>query len=250
MKSLNLHAAFPPEPVKHRVTRADELLLEAQELIQRARADYRMGPGPIAELADDDATDLIARARTSLICIFPAKVGRIHLRELFHRAISTVGHGTVQVKVLYGREAGARSTPHWVFPHEVRSVCQAVPSCVVVDDSVVVISPPGKHGQRRSVRIEDESCVAAYLEFFQDVWHLAEPEGPAPSKECPQCRISTLIVAALTQGATDDRAAPRLGMSVRTYRRHVARILEELQVTSRFQAGLKIAHQGMPCCHR
>jgi hypothetical protein len=46
-------------------------------------------------------------------------------------------------------------------------------------------------------------------------------------------------------GLTDEAAARSLGMSVRTYRRHVASLLQAIDCESRFQAGVKAAHLGL-----
>lgn len=47
------------------------------------------------------------------------------------------------------------------------------------------------------------------------------------------------ILAQLADGVKDETAAQRLGMSVRTYRRHVADLYSDLGANSRFQAGMR-----------
>ncbi len=49
------------------------------------------------------------------------------------------------------------------------------------------------------------------------------------------------IVRLMAEGYKDEIVARRLGMSVRTCRRHIAEIMEELEATSRFQAGANAA---------
>jgi len=43
---------------------------------------------------------------------------------------------------------------------------------------------------------------------------------------------------------TDETAARRLGVSLRTVRRQMAALMERLCATSRFEAGLKAAQRG------
>lgn len=49
----------------------------------------------------------------------------------------------------------------------------------------------------------------------------------------------------MTKGYKDEMVARRLGMSVRTCRRHIAEITEQLEATSRFQAGYNAARQEL-----
>jgi DNA-binding CsgD family transcriptional regulator len=52
------------------------------------------------------------------------------------------------------------------------------------------------------------------------------------------------LLALLSSGSTDESAAARLGVSVRTVRRMVADIMNRLGARSRFQAGVKAADRG------
>ncbi len=49
----------------------------------------------------------------------------------------------------------------------------------------------------------------------------------------------------LAEGAKDEVIARRLGVSLRTCRRHIAEILETLQADSRFQAGVLAERAGL-----
>lgn len=48
----------------------------------------------------------------------------------------------------------------------------------------------------------------------------------------------------LAAGLTDEAAAKRLGVSLRTVRRIMAGLMDRLQASSRFEAGLKAAQKG------
>ncbi|MFJ4863454.1 LuxR C-terminal-related transcriptional regulator [Streptomyces sp. NPDC088748] len=45
-------------------------------------------------------------------------------------------------------------------------------------------------------------------------------------------------------GVTDEAAGNRLGLFLRTVRRRMSTLMERLEATSRFEAGLKAAHRG------
>ncbi len=51
----------------------------------------------------------------------------------------------------------------------------------------------------------------------------------------------TQVLRLLSSGCKDEVAARKLGLSVRTYRRHVASLLDALGANSRFEAGVKAA---------
>ncbi|HEY0699228.1 MAG TPA: LuxR C-terminal-related transcriptional regulator [Micromonospora sp.] len=53
------------------------------------------------------------------------------------------------------------------------------------------------------------------------------------------------VLTQLCSGVKDETAARQMNISVRTYRRHVATIMRNLKVGSRFEAGLKVAELGL-----
>jgi DNA-binding NarL/FixJ family response regulator len=57
--------------------------------------------------------------------------------------------------------------------------------------------------------------------------------------------LRSTILELLASGVTDEVAARRIGISSRTFRRHVATIMDELQADSRFQAGVAAARAGL-----
>jgi DNA-binding NarL/FixJ family response regulator len=52
------------------------------------------------------------------------------------------------------------------------------------------------------------------------------------------------LLTLLAGGMTDEAAAKRLGVSLRTVRRQTASLMERLNASSRFEAGLKAAQRG------
>ena len=53
-----------------------------------------------------------------------------------------------------------------------------------------------------------------------------------------------LLLGQLAGGAKDEQIARALGLSVRTVRRRVAELLDELGADSRFQAGVEAVRRG------
>ncbi len=86
-------------------------------------------------------------------------------------------------------------------------------------------------GLNRFLPVEDASLARPVA---------AEPPGE-PAGLLPHERELLRILAA---GHSDETAARRLGVSVRTVRRMMAGICERLDARSRFQAGILAARQG------
>lgn len=71
-------------------------------------------------------------------------------------------------------------------------------------------------------------------------------EGPLVSVDSISLdRVDSQVLAQLCSGVKDETAAREMDVSVRTYRRYVARILRILNAKSRFQAGIKVAELGL-----
>jgi DNA-binding NarL/FixJ family response regulator len=82
--------------------------------------------------------------------------------------------------------------------------------------------------------------------MFAASWHSADPFAPM-SDVSQRLRTQPVrsILASLGEGVKDEVAARKLGLSVRTYRRHVAEIMRDMRATSRFQAGVRAAELGL-----
>ena len=53
-----------------------------------------------------------------------------------------------------------------------------------------------------------------------------------------------LLLDQLARGAKDEQIARTLGLSLRTVRRRVAELLDDLEASSRFQAGVEAVRRG------
>ncbi|MCT9008493.1 helix-turn-helix transcriptional regulator [Streptomyces rhizosphaerihabitans] len=92
--------------------------------------------------------------------------------------------------------------------------------------------------------IRDPHVVAFMVEAYERLWLAAEPFS-VDSDTQPETTddLKEAIIRLLTAGMTDAAVARRLGMSVRTCRRHVSEIMTGLGAASRFQAGYLLAVQ-------
>lgn len=82
--------------------------------------------------------------------------------------------------------------------------------------------------------------VATLSRCLDDQWARGTPVEPCPSEQRPAQALNLLA-----QGLTDAAVARSLGVSVRTVRADVARMMSTMAAESRFQAGVRAAQMGL-----
>jgi DNA-binding CsgD family transcriptional regulator len=130
---------------------------------------------------------------------------------------------------------------------EVRTVAE-VPMSALVVDRVVAVFPlaPGTSRHRiGAVVLRLPSVVATTAELFERLWIEAGPldDAAGGDRDTPDEREQALLRLMLA-GCTDEVAAGRLEVSVRTVRRMVSDLTERLGARGRFQAGALAAERG------
>ncbi|MFD7735615.1 response regulator transcription factor [Kitasatospora phosalacinea] len=83
-------------------------------------------------------------------------------------------------------------------------------------------------------------------DLFEQAWNTAVPLGATQPNDPANGLTPTerQLLRLLGTGVTDDAAGQRLGISARTVGRHMASIMERLNASSRFEAGIKAAQHG------
>ena len=138
-------------------------------------------------------------------------------------------------------EAGRRLDAFARHGAEIRTVA-AVPMAALVVDGTLALLPDDHRGDLTAFRLP--SVVTTVVELFDRLWPAATPlTGPARGGSGPTRRELDLLTL-LTDGYTDESAAARLNISVRTVRRMVSDLMHRLGARSRFQAGAKAAERG------
>jgi DNA-binding Lrp family transcriptional regulator len=102
----------------------------------------------------------------------------------------------------------------------------------------------GKPSDRRLV-IRQHSLIGSLTLLFESLWEkaMAVP-GLDGQRYTEGVSDQRLLLGQLAGGAKDEQIARALGLSVRTVRRRVAELLEELGADSRFQAGVEAVRRG------
>ncbi|MCM2387921.1 TrmB family transcriptional regulator sugar-binding domain-containing protein [Streptomyces albipurpureus] len=114
---------------------------------------------------------------------------------------------------------------------------------VIVDGRMVLVrTEPGSHASL----VQAQPLLEALHGLFLSAWrHGTVPCGRIDLGNADRTDLAAAILERLNAGGTDQAAARELGVSVRTYRRYVAGIMDALGTKSRFQAGVRAAEAGL-----
>jgi hypothetical protein len=114
----------------------------------------------------------------------------------------------------------------------------------VLGRSAALISERFEVVDDRRLVLRQQSLVAALIMLFEHLWDRALPVPGLQSEPYDEAGARRLLLTQLAGGAKDEQMARAFGTSVRTVRRRVADLLDELGAISRFQAGVEAARRG------
>jgi DNA-binding CsgD family transcriptional regulator len=151
------------------------------------------------------------------------------------------------MRILYQHTArSSRGTHSYVeqvtrLGAQVRTLDDQFMRFLIFDRECAVFATPGN--PNGAVVIRNPYVVAFMVETYERLWLTAEPFEADGTQPEIMDDLKDAIVRLLMAGMTDAAVARRLGMSVRTCRRHIAEIMTALDAESRFQAGYLLALQ-------
>jgi DNA-binding NarL/FixJ family response regulator len=101
-------------------------------------------------------------------------------------------------------------------------------------------------GDRQFTVTTSPTLINGVLALFEAAWESATALGSCLNGDMPSIDPAYRpILRALGAGLTDEAAAHRVGVSLRTYRRRVADLMRLLDSDSRFQAGVRAGELGL-----
>ncbi|MFE6735621.1 hypothetical protein [Microbacterium sp. NPDC057650] len=94
--------------------------------------------------------------------------------------------------------------------------------------------------------VHDGLLMNALLPFFEMMWDSAVPLSAetADAGDAPPTADERVLIALLASGLKDEAIARQLDVHVHTARRRISAVIERLDATTRFQAGLQAARRG------
>lgn len=119
---------------------------------------------------------------------------------------------------------------------------------LVYDGGTALVPLDPQNTSRGALLAHKSGLVVNIIALFEKIWASAEDlataenGGGAPGTELSE--IEQRVLVSMCTGGKDEAGARELGVSVRTYRRYVAELLQSLQATSRAQAALLARERG------
>ncbi|MFG3383448.1 LuxR family transcriptional regulator [Streptomyces sp. NPDC047999] len=189
-------------------------------------------------------SDAAARATEEVLAVQPGG-GRppAYLERALPRDLEMLRRG-VRLSTLYQHTARySPGTQEYVRAvteagAEVRTLGELFGKMLVFDRATAFL--PVWDDPDAAVVLREPSAVAFLCSVFASAWSLAEPFS-ASYTTATATQLQDTIAGRLAGGAKDEVIARRLGMSLRTCRRHIAELMSELGAESRFQAGYLLA---------
>jgi DNA-binding CsgD family transcriptional regulator/biotin operon repressor len=202
-------------------------------------------PAPVDVLPTPEAVyvhvlDFIRRARREVLHMWTGLRGSFGgWQEIADLHDGAVQRG-VEVRMVYPSQMTTEILPISTMP--VRVVPAPPLEMHVFDRRVGIIDDQ----DAVFLMIRGQALVHVLHAFFETWWNAAEDTGDFPSAEevdLPSSEERTLLQL-LCAGVKDEKIARMLGFSVRTVRRKIANLMDSLDASSRFQAGVLAARRG------
>ncbi|MER5888003.1 LuxR family transcriptional regulator [Streptomyces sp. NPDC001941] len=130
---------------------------------------------------------------------------------------------------------------------DIRTAGYLLDSLILVDGyAALVPDPTAPAGTTATTVVYEPSLLALLRKVFDNSWQSATDfDGDSSGYGEALDEMRAAILELLATGLKDEVVARRIGMSARTFRRHMASLMEELHAISRFQAGVAAAQAGL-----
>jgi DNA-binding NarL/FixJ family response regulator len=205
----------------------EELAARAGHLFGSAREEFICA-------ATDMATWSRPRARIAVTSEM-RPVDGLAVRKLYTHAALTDDAQCRELIALAAWGASVRISPAGL-PHET----------IIIDRRTMILAGAPVRGDRQFTVTTSPTLINGVHALFEAAWESAAALGSCLNGDLPAIEPAYRpILRALGAGLTDEAAARRIGMSLRTYRRRVAELLRLLDSDSRFQAGVRAGELGL-----
>jgi DNA-binding CsgD family transcriptional regulator len=156
--------------------------------------------------------------------------GRVLYQDAVRNDSATVAYG------MWMSEHGTRVRTAPVLPQRL----------YIVDRRIALVPLDPADSSAGALCTTAPGVVSQLVALFEQIWVGATPlEEPRPVESATGLRdVERELLRLLSGGSTDEAAANRLGISLRTVRRIMADLMARLNATSRFEAGIKAAKRG------
>jgi hypothetical protein len=128
---------------------------------------------------------------------------------------------------------------------QIRITPDEINETIILDQRTAILCGDLSHGERTFIVVNRPEVVQGVTSLFDAAWRQATPVSVYDAEFSELRALAPQILDALASGRKDETAARGLGLSLRTYRRRVAELMDALGATSRFQAGARAHELGL-----
>jgi DNA-binding CsgD family transcriptional regulator len=254
--------------IRRQASLAERLRTQIQLLAPvHAASGYRHAPPAVEMIIGREAVreqlDFAAeRCRKEVLIVHPSSgAAGLSASVAQERDLSMLGRG-VTVRALY-QHVARYHLPAQAYMDtltnagaEIRTTEELADKLIIFDGETCLLplrdegcDPPADEqlaDLSMAVVLRNRAVIDVLVRMFLISWDGAQPfrpQDPQPDRVPEQ--LKRTIARLMATGAKDEAIARRLGMSLRTCRRHIAKLMESLGVDSRFQAGVEAQTLGL-----
>ncbi|WP_326701670.1 helix-turn-helix transcriptional regulator [Streptomyces sp. NBC_01754] len=129
---------------------------------------------------------------------------------------------------------------------QVRTVEQTVDRLIIFDRTVAYI--PAAPGDEVALEVRHPALVRYLTQVYEVLWAQATPYSdplPTTAPGTPVTAVQQSVARLLAEGHVDDVVARKLGISIRTCRSHISRLMQTLGAHSRTHLGVLLVQSGI-----
>jgi DNA-binding CsgD family transcriptional regulator len=243
----------------HRVRSRGEQLEAVRVLLPSLQADHLAATAPTGEPitvevleSSDDVVQLVrslSAASTGDLLWLRPDPWNLTMRDRLDASVMDLMRSGRRSRAIYQvdvlREAPGMLRVRAEAGEHVRVLADVPMRLAILGTSAAMIVEQFHVYNDRRLVLRHQSMVAALTLMFEGLWEKAMPvPGLDGWRDSEGASNQRLLLTQLAGGAKDEQIARALDLSVRTVRRRVADLMEQLGATSRFQAGIEAVRRG------
>jgi DNA-binding CsgD family transcriptional regulator len=254
-------AMLQVSPMEREIYQRRELIAQVQVQTELFREDYdrcarpAATPASISQIAGHQQVrgclQLAGDAcRNEIMVLQSGRQDTEDFDELLHLCLQLRERG-VAVRIVCQHRSRADLTTRMKLKKVIDAGAQVrtashIPRAAVVFDRALAVLIGAESDQACASQLRDDAVVGFLLDLFEHLW------DEATAVDCSDTGYAEVaddlqqaIVAMMARGFTDEVLARKLGMSLRTCRRHIAALMRDLDAVSRFQAGVRAGRASL-----
>ncbi len=248
-------------PMEREIYQRRELIARVQSQTELFREDYARGdrvaatPAPVSRVSGgpevSGCIELAGDAcREEVLVLQSGRQDTEDFDGLLRLCLQLLQRG-IAVRIVCQHRSRADLTTRMKLKRVIDAGAQIrtashIPRAAVVFDRDLAVLIDASADQPAASQLRDGAVVGFLLDLFEHLWNDATPvEGCDTGYAEVADDLRQTIAAMMARGFTDEVLARKLGMSLRTCRRHIAALMHDLDAVSRFQAGVRASRASL-----